>query len=75
MTFVMVSRDHSRVVASAEHDKRYFGGVADPPIGSKATEYTGPLCPINLRVVDPPFSRILRREAAISSFIGELIIQ
>ena len=55
----MVSRDHRRVVASAEAERRYLGGLAEPPTGSNATEYTGPLCPISLRVVDPPFSRIL----------------
>lgn len=61
-TFVMVSSDHRRVVASAEAERRYFGGLPEPPIGSKLTEYTGPLCPISLRVVDPPFSRILFNE-------------
>jgi hypothetical protein len=36
--FVRVSIDHRRTVASAELDKRYFGGAAEPDIGSKATE-------------------------------------
>ena len=62
--FVRVSKDHSRVVASAEHDRRYFGGAAGPLTGSKATEYTGPLCPMSLRVVLPFFSRILERDVA-----------
>jgi hypothetical protein len=60
--FVSVSKDHNRVVASAEHDKRYFGGAAGPLTGSKATEYTGPLCPMSLRVELPFFSRILARD-------------
>ena len=51
--------DQRRVVASAEEDKRYFGGAAEPLRGSNETEYTGPLWPINFRVDIPPFSRIL----------------
>jgi hypothetical protein len=62
--FVSVSKDHSRVVVSPEHDRRYFGGAAGPLTGSKATEYTGPLCPMSLRVVLPFFSRILARDVA-----------
>jgi hypothetical protein len=61
----MVSRDHNRVVASAEAERRNLGGAAEPLRGSKEREYTGPLWPINLRVADPPFSRILRKEAAV----------
>jgi hypothetical protein len=64
-TFVNVSNDHSRVVASAEADKRCFGGAAEPFKGSNATEYTGPLCPISFLVVLPFFSRILCREDAV----------
>lgn len=63
--FVMVSNDHSLVVASADADKRYFGGAADPLNGSNATEYTGPLCPMSFLVVLPFFSRILFRDDAI----------
>jgi hypothetical protein len=40
---VKVSIDHSRAVASAEQESKYFGGAADPLKGSNATEYTGPL--------------------------------
>lgn len=38
-----VSKDQSLVVASADAERRYLGGVAEPPTGSKAMEYTGPL--------------------------------
>ena len=66
----MVSSDHKRAVASAEEERRYFGGLAEPLVGSKATEYTGPLCPISLRVVEPPFSLILFSEEAARVMSG-----
>jgi hypothetical protein len=34
----MVSIDHNLAVASAEPDKRYLGGAADPVTGSNARE-------------------------------------
>lgn len=61
---VSVSIDHRRAVASAEEDRRCRGGEAEPLSGSKDTEYTGPLCPISLRVVVPTFSLTLRSDAA-----------
>lgn len=66
-----VSRDHSRAVASADAERRYFGGAAEPLSGSKATEYTGPLCPINFLVVLPFFSRILLKDEAVEMSIYE----
>lgn len=54
--------DHSLVVASADADSKYFGGAADPEIGSKSTEYTGPLWPMSFRVVLAFFSRIFCNE-------------
>lgn len=60
-----MSIDHKRVVASADADSKYFGGPAEPLSGSKEREYTGPLWPINLRVVLPPFSRIFWMDPAI----------
>jgi hypothetical protein len=54
--------DHSLAVASADADSRYLGGAADPEMGSKSTEYTGPLWPISLRVVLAFFSRIFWSE-------------
>jgi len=62
----MVSIDHSLAVASAEPDSRYFGVAAEPVTGSNAREYTGPLCPMSLRVGDPPFSRTELREEAVN---------
>ncbi len=59
-----MSIDQSRVVASAEADRRYLGGPAEPLRGSNEREYTGPLWPINFRVVVPALSRILRMDAA-----------
>lgn len=58
-----MSNDHSRAVASADAEIKYRGGAAEPETGSKSTEYTGPLCPMSFRVVDPPFSFCFRRLA------------
>ena len=68
----MVSSDHRRMVASADAERRYRGGLAEPPEGSNVTEYTGPLCPMSFRVVEPPFSRILFSEEAEDAISQEI---
>ena len=68
----MVSNDHRRAVASADAEIRYRGDAAEPETGSKSTEYTGPLCPMSFRVVDPPFSFCFRKVAASMVFSFEL---
>lgn len=52
------------MVASADAESKYLGGPAEPLRGSKDKEYTGPLCPISLRVELPPFSRMRWMDAA-----------
>lgn len=69
-TLVRVSIDHNRTVASADADSKNLGGAADPQIGSNATEYTGPLCPISFLVVLPFFSRIFSSPATERRFSG-----
>lgn len=52
------------MVASADAESRCLGGAAEPPRGSNESEYTGPLCPINFRVVLPSGS--CRREIDVA---------
>ena len=59
-----VSIDQRRAVQSAEADKRYLGGAAEPLRGSNAHAYTGPPCPTSFRVVAASFSLIFFNDEA-----------
>lgn len=73
MILVKVSIDHKRAVPSADEEIRCFGADADPWVGSKSTEYTGPLCPMSLRVVLPFFSRIFRNDGSVENELQNII--
>lgn len=48
--------DHNLTVPSCEDDRSDCGGAEDPYTESKESEYTGPECPISLRMGRPSSS-------------------
>lgn len=60
---------HSLTLASWLADSRYRGGPDGPGIGSQLREYTGPLCPISLRVEE--VSEVRSAESADEAVIDE----